>query len=400
MLIKYLCTSHNTRSPSNSIKSLPGFIEYIKQNRFINNALFITLIILGSRFIYIATALMWNRTNQDSKSIFTLLNQWDAGWYGSIIEHGYVTEPIISSWETPVPDWTFFPLYPLVIRYFNLITGIKIEIAGVLVSTLFLAVALYFVINYLEMTRKSPSSIIAPILLAFGPYSFYFSSLYTESLYIMLIAICFYYLEKENWIICGAFGALLSASRPTGVLILFPVLIKIFLIYRKQGIPLKSILSSWLKENEKLLSLMLIPVGLFAYMTFLYFHTGDPLAFSRAQIGWGRENMNPIIVLYNSFSWNKYLSSWALLGLVISFYLIRVKRYTEGVFAFLSIIIPLSSSVISIPRFFIGSLVLVYGLADIILQYFPNMKWIVIILICQFSVILLWAWYSSDGLLI
>jgi Gpi18-like mannosyltransferase len=176
--------------------------------------------VLISRLYYFVYAIYWNRSHLTSDSIFSLLNTWDAHWYHSIVLNGYMYEPFLQP-RGDGANWAFFPLYPLVVRGFSTLSGIDAKTAGVFLSSLFLIVAIVYAMRYLVLTRSGVEPVTIAFLLAFGPYSFYFSSLYTEAMFIMLVAISFYFIEKRQWLACGVSGALLTAVRPTGIFIIF-----------------------------------------------------------------------------------------------------------------------------------------------------------------------------------
>jgi len=370
-----------------------------KKQIFKDVCLAIFLVML-SRLSYWFAGEVWNSVQHTNVHLFDLLCQWDAGWYADIVENGYLKEPKVDGGAVAA-NWGFFPLYPIVVRFFVWLTGLGVFHSGVVVSTMLLIVAIVFIIKYISTTRDRSSAISAAILVAFGPYSFYFSSLYTESLFILLTVICFYYLEREEWIKCGIFGALLSSTRPTGVLFIVPLLIKMVFPCVKERQSLFGIAKSILIDERKLLSLLLIPAGLFAYMMFLYFHVGDPFVFNNVQIAWGRVSGNPFEVLNNgligrgSGGWvaSQYLALWGLLGLVCSVYLFMQKRFTEGTFGLLCLLMPMMSSIMAMPRYFIGTLVLIFSLNDII-NRFEKFKWPIIIILSAANISLLFLWFS------
>ncbi len=367
----------------------------------IKEFLIVIFIVALSRFVFWLSALVWNILHNSNMGLIELLCQWDAGWYSGIVTNGYMKEPS----EHPNGDaanWAFFPLYPLLVRFFVWLTGLSAGYAGVISSTIFLVIALVFVFRYISITRNSCYAFSVIVLMAFGPYSFYYSSLYTESLFVALTAICFYFLEKERWLLCGIFGALLSATRPVGVFFFIPLLLKIITPYVIKHESLFGTIKSVINNEKQVFSLLLVPAGLFAYMTYLYFYVGDPFAFQHIQISWGRENGNPFIVLYRGLLGqgafggiqSQYLSLWGLLGLVLSGYLIIQKRYYEGIFALFCILIPMTSNVQSLPRYLMGSVVLVYAINDI-LSRFNKFKWPIIAALSSINVLLLFLWFSG-----
>ena len=53
--------------------------------------------------------------------------------------------------------------------------------------------------------------------------SFFFSAVYTESLFLALSAGCFYLARRERWVWAGVLGGLAAATRSIGVLLVVPL---------------------------------------------------------------------------------------------------------------------------------------------------------------------------------
>jgi hypothetical protein len=344
------------------------------------------------------TGVIWNEINGTNDSFVDLINRWDAGWYHGIVENGYMKEP--SGHEKgDAANWAFFPLFPLSVRFFSIIASLSTAVSGVLLSTIFLFVATVFLIKYMTLTRTYSVGMFTAILLNFGPYSFYFSSTYTESLFVMLIAITLYCCHKQKWLSAGVAGALLSATRPTGVLIFFTVAIFMIGRVRTGEKKWKDSFKEFIQNEKMILSLLLVPLGLFVYMFYLYFLTGDIFAFKHIELAWGRENGNPLVHLFNSFrgSGSSYLGIWAILGLLAALYLALKKRFEEAIFVFLCLAIPLMSSMQSIPRYVWGSLMFVIALGDWASRHDVR-KWMVIALAASLNIGLLFLWFAGHNL--
>ncbi|MDR3562973.1 MAG: hypothetical protein P4N59_16280 [Negativicutes bacterium] len=340
-----------------------------------------------------------NFLHKRNDSVFALLCWFDAGWYRGIVEYGYMTEPM-AHLKGDAANWAFFPLYPILVKVFSWLTGFNTYIAGVILSTILFTIAILFILKYIKLTRKDSVAPSAIFLMAFGPYSFYFSSLYTESLFILLVILGFYFMEKEKWLICGIMGALLSATRPTGIvfeLVLFTRFIELSL---KRGESLTFALKEIAFSEKKRLALLLIPAGLFVYMTFLYFHVGDPLAFMHVEVAWGREFGDPIKLLYRALTGNEqsiYLAIWEIVGFTGVAFLIVKKRYAEGVFGFFCVMLPAMSSLLAMPRYIVGSLVLPLAFNDFVNQY-EKLKWLIVIVLGAANIHLLFLWFTRHDI--
>ncbi|MEF3304481.1 mannosyltransferase family protein [Paenibacillus sp. GYB003] len=363
-----------------------------------NDLLLALLLILSSRIFYIFFGIIFNIYKGSDKNYFDLMNQWDAGWYFSISENGYAKEPTGHA-KGDAANWAFFPLYPLGIHFFSRLVSLPIQQSGVILSTISLIVATSYLLKYVTITRNRTIAVIAAVLITYGPYSFYFSSTYTESLFAMLIILTLYNAQQKRWLLCGLFGAFLSATRPTGVLIFIPVLLEIVIPIFKEKRNIANVFLDLIKDSKILFSLLLIPSGLFAYMTFLYFHVGDAFAFSHVQIAWDRENGNPFKLLLDGLFlkglYSKYASIWGIVAISLSVYLFIRKKFGEAILGFLCIIIPLLSSLQSIPRYVVGCIVLTIALSEIICRL-TKWRWAIVVLFCIVNVPLTYLWFSAS----
>ncbi|HYM44671.1 MAG TPA: mannosyltransferase family protein [Solirubrobacteraceae bacterium] len=152
--------------------------------------------------------------------------RWDASWYLVIAHYGY--RPELGSF-TSARD-AFFPLYPLGLRALSDL-GLQAVLAGVVFSLAALALALYGIhrLTALELGgsgRPGAGDVarLAVLLTALAPMAFYFSAVYSESLYLALSVGVFLCARQGRWARAGALGALAAATRSTGVVLLAPAL--------------------------------------------------------------------------------------------------------------------------------------------------------------------------------
>ena len=137
-----------------------------------------------------------------------VLHQFDASYYLAIATHGYVT--------TASNNLAFFPLYPLMIRAVGFVTGSDVT-AGLLISFASFALALLLLhrLTELELGRRAADATV--LLLAFAPLSFFFSAIYTESLFLLLSVAAVLAARRERWAVAGILAGLATLTRPTGV---------------------------------------------------------------------------------------------------------------------------------------------------------------------------------------
>lgn len=280
-------------------------------------------------------------------SIFDPLLRWDVGWYLSIINDGYQYNPLLHQQQ----NIAFFPLYPILVRELSNITGITNYVIGIIISNLFLFIALcviFFIIQTQHIKTKI-NPYIPIFLICFFPMSFFYSTLYTESLFLMLAALTFYFIFKNKIILASIFVGFASATRNIGILLLLPIIYKIVFLDNH-------IECNWKVKLLKIFSTSFIgSTGLMSFILFQYLKFGQWNAFIQIQHEWGRKVNNSIFVSFgNSFhetiinliSINPHSldSIILIIGLILCLNLVRKKQYyIYLIWIVPSIIIPLST---------------------------------------------------------
>lgn len=259
----------------------------------------------------------------------------------------------------------FFPLFPFLINVFTRLFGSNILpfdprqyfIAITLVSFFFTA-SLFILYKIIKLDYKENIAIWSIIFLLVFPTSFFFASIYSESLFLLLSLLSFYFTRKKKWFLTGIMGMLLSATRIVGIAI-FPALLYEYFKNEKN------------KSLIKLLSIFLIPFGLIAYMFYNLQKWGNPFYFIQAQGNFANNrSINAIVLLPQTlFRYLKILSTiksniyeWWVAFFELSFFVfvliifyvawkkkIRLSYLFFGVLCFL---IPASSGTFSgLPRY-------------------------------------------------
>src|SRR5262245_52876580 len=121
-----------------------------------------------------------------------LLARWDTFYYHSIAVTGYSWDPNVFRHDNVV----FFPLYPLLMRWGGALIGGHPLIAGLVVSLAAFtgAIALVYRLALLELGQDGARR--AVLLLVTFPYAFFFSVVYTESLFLLLSVGAFYAMRR------------------------------------------------------------------------------------------------------------------------------------------------------------------------------------------------------------
>lgn len=210
------------------------------------------------------------------------LVRWDSFWYTGIAGSGYSYTPGAQS------TVAFFPLYPLSINLVTFGTG-NAYIAGLLVSNVAFIAALFMLYRLVRDSDGAPTAGRTVFYLAAAPTAFFFSALYSESLFLALAVACLWSARRGQWLWAGLFGALAAATRSTGVVLAAALAIEGLqqsgALSRVSSAPLtKRVISSW----PAVVAAAIVPLGIVAYAGYLGVTLGNPWSFIEAQAAWGR----------------------------------------------------------------------------------------------------------------
>ncbi len=264
-----------------------------------------------------------------------------------------------------VNQQVFFPLYPKIIKEITPFFKGRDLLAGLFVShlSLFLLLFVFYKLILLDFDHKVAQRTL--IFLMIFPTSFFFGSVYTESLLLLFILGSFYAARKSSWLIAGCFGFLAANTRLIGIF-LFPALLYEFWQQKK--------ISSRQRRDKfqisNLLFIFLVPLGLLSYMRFLKINFQDSLMFIHSQPFFGVSRSDEkIVLLYQVFfrylkmifttkSDPLYFTVWLELLVVVGFIYLLLKsfsikiRLSYLVFSVLTLLIPtLIGTFSSLPRY-------------------------------------------------
>lgn len=173
-----------------------------------------------------------------------------------------------------------------------------------------------------------------------APAAFLFSAMLTESTFLALSVMCFYFARTKRWWAVGLLGFLLALSRAPGVLVVIPLL---WMYGRQRGFSLR-------RTRPDALWLALFPLGLIVFMAVNEAVTGDALAFSQIQISaWGHRLQNPLASLWRNLSSDNSFwrfNAWyllAVLALTVAF--LKSLGATYLLFVLVAVLPPMSYGV-------------------------------------------------------
>lgn len=226
-------------------------------------------------------------------SLFTGWERWDALWFLRIAAHGY---------RSTDGSAAFFPLYPLAVRGVSFVLGHHPLAAGLIVANGCFLGALILFYRLTEREFSGDFARRSSLYLAIFPTTFFFLAPYSESLFLLLVVACFLFARQRHWLAAGIVGALASATRSTG-LVLVPALgLEAF-------VQLQALAATGISRGETLrravrpaAGTLIASFGILGYLTYWRIRTGDSLAPFSAQGGWQRQAAMPWAALYHGAS--------------------------------------------------------------------------------------------------
>ncbi|MBV9126525.1 MAG: hypothetical protein JO117_00405 [Verrucomicrobia bacterium] len=156
---------------------------------------------------------------------------WDAGWYLSITNHGYLFDPAAPGQS----NVGFYPVYPLLIWLVNGLGLHNSLFAGYLVSNAALLVAGALLWKLAVTELDSPGAADRAVsLLFFWPGAFWFSMIYTESIFLALLLGALLLCRQRRWLLAALAGYALALTRAPGVLVSVFFLVEIVAEWRER----------------------------------------------------------------------------------------------------------------------------------------------------------------------
>src|SRR3954451_16838963 len=203
-------------------------------------------------------------------TLLSPLARWDSAWYLDIAHSGYAG-----------PSSAFFPLYPVLVRGFALVSAPgALLVAAYVVSLAALLGALYLMHRLVTLELRSADvARDAVLLLAVCPGALWFGAPYSESLFLLLSVGAFYAARTDRWAWAGGCAALASATRSAAIVLVVPL-----------------VLLWWGSRSRRLRDLgwiALAPAGLVIYSVYLAASIGDGFAYLQLQEVWFRSFAGP-----------------------------------------------------------------------------------------------------------
>ncbi|GAB1544019.1 membrane protein [Scytonema sp. NUACC21] len=194
-----------------------------------------------------------------------VFHAWDSGWYEQIASIGYQYSD-----NKQLHSVAFFPLFPLTAR--ALMTfGCTFQIAGTLVNNLAFLAALIVLYGWINEQHGVSAARWTTAVLAWCPLSLFGTVIYTEGLYLFLSTAALRAFDKQQYGKTAFWGALATATRPTGVALLLAFVL--VAVLERRG--MKALIASLATGG-----------GLVLFSLYCQIKYGDALAFFHAQKAW------------------------------------------------------------------------------------------------------------------
>lgn len=260
-----------------------------------NDYVKVALILLISRVLVLAVGFIYSygflNLQDDLLNFERIWAKIDVGFYKEIAIGGYGAKPYNPATQNV---FGFMPLYPLLVGGFMRVFNLSFFHASIIFSN----TATFFAVLILYKTLKDrlSSGWDFLVLFFFSAGTFYLSVGYTESLYLLFIALTFCF-TKKKWYYLAFFVAGLAVITRIQSLALFLIPAVALIIDNKNKFKISVSKVQVLFFGTLLFSL---PLGIF--MLYLNNITGNPLAFLTSQSAWNNPNPYPFQAFFEAFT--------------------------------------------------------------------------------------------------
>lgn len=192
---------------------------------------------LVSRLITTALLLLFANAQQKNSwtgahpDYFAFSQLWDSTWYHIVAVNGYPSHlPVTATGQVAENAWAFLPAYPMLVRFFMVVTGLPWEVVSVSVSLLFsLAAALVF-FKLMRLVLPGGTALFSVVLFCVAPLSPILQVSYAESMQTFFLALALYLLLKRHYGLMFPVIAIMALTRPSGLA--FALALALHITYR------------------------------------------------------------------------------------------------------------------------------------------------------------------------
>jgi len=284
-------------------------VKYVLKLFVALQAILILSFILGRQLLLEKEAFLGRSLGElENAPLFWSRANFDGFHYTKIARNGY-----------QYLQQAFFPFYPQLIKFFQRFLGSFI-ISGLFISHLSFILFLLIYWKLLQIDGIKEEAIKKTFLfLVLFPTAFYFLSVYTESLFLFLVLLSFYFARKGRFFWAGVIGGLASYTRLNGIFLLPALIVEYYqqesrrrmkerlealkerLVHPRRN-HFVYLFYSRIPHFKNLFFISLSSWGLIKYMYYLKKTQGDWFYFSKVQPSFGAQRaVDKLILLYQVF---------------------------------------------------------------------------------------------------
>ncbi|MFN8015329.1 MAG: hypothetical protein U0R17_01810 [Acidimicrobiia bacterium] len=320
-------------------------------------------------------------------SIFQSLSNYDSSYYVNIATSGY-------KGVHNIKHLAFYPLYPLILRSLQTLTFHSIDIRSLAFAfNLICIFSTSFLLYKISELIGIKHPIIVVITWLFFPWSLFLATLYTESLFCLLVSLALFFSLKKQWWAAVVVAGLASATRFPGLLV------GIFIVFeymRVNNLLNKSIFNfKYKKKVFKSFVLFAISIsGFICWLSYQWYAFGTPFAFRKAySLEWKYQKFSlnifrPIFhdvynvldglahmrIRYEIFEIGSWLFVLALLVIAIKTKL-NISNGWKLFIALNLVIVLLNSNTVSVNRYMMPLMVTYFILALLVEKFNNKLVW-------------------------
>ncbi|MHB8587129.1 MAG: mannosyltransferase family protein [Thermoplasmatota archaeon] len=228
---------------------------------------------------YLPPGAAWN----SGPPVIRYFARWDSGYYMDIARLGYGFKP---------EAWAFDPAYPFTIAVGHfLLPFLDYATIGFLISNACFFGSLVLLYHLTVRLFDAAMAWRTGVFFAVFPGTFYLSAVYSDSLFVLILLAFLLALVESRWLIAGLLASIGALARPTGLVMIAPLL---------AGIAVET----WRTRKVSAQAIWSIPLALEGPILFLgyaYVMTGNPLInFQARATYWVHVSLhNPIPFWFN-----------------------------------------------------------------------------------------------------
>jgi hypothetical protein len=218
-----------------------------------------------------------------SDTLVSPMRLWDGLWYQLVAEKGYGFHSANAA---------FWPLFPWSMRALADFLPMTTATAGYLIANVSFFIALILLYKLVSLDFDDRVARVTLWAIALFPTALFFSAVYTESPFLMLLVGSLYAARRGNWWVAGLVGALAALTRSYGMFLVLPLGV---LFLQERGFYIRR----WVPTGLAVAMPLLGPAIFSWHLNRVW---GDPWAWKNVQEQWNRFSAMPWDTLRYAFS--------------------------------------------------------------------------------------------------